>query len=597
MPERFLLVDPLDGTREYLAGHRDFTVNIALIEAGCPVAGAICAPALGEVYMAGASAYRAELAAGGMPGAHKPIVTRTATGAGLHAVASRSHLNAATEQWLQQHPIVELQRAGSSLKFCLIARGDADVYPRIAPTMEWDTAAGHAILNAPSIRRCRNFWELMVGGILAYLVTHQGQRLLKFGNCRSAAGLLLILCGIFLLNREPAFPGHWALLPTLGAFLVISAGAEGWINRYLLGNRIAVGVGLISYPLYLWHWPIFVSTKIVNGTLLTPTDRVMAVTVSVALAFLTYRYLERPFRRSSNPRVPQGFAVAMATVAALGLVIAGGALPARLGNERMAAILAAAYDWEYPPVATENHGFGDLRYFKESSSLNSYTLFIGDSNMEQYAPRIDRAIKDHPTGMNGAILVGNQHTCKLIDEIIADGRLCVDAMSKLAGLIAQASSPCGSDCSKLAHLPGYPSQCRKDQKRLARFLHSIAEAKRVYVILNIPDGVELAPTSMFSGSRLRNDHPQAGLEHHFRFRSLRSQIPRRQPNTFCCSRRERSRAHRSRAFPLPRRHCPVFDDAASRSIWIAGHLTRSYAIEAATYIDATLEPEIEPKQP
>ncbi len=142
VPERFLLVDPLDGTREYLAGHQDFTVNIALIEGGYPVAGAICAPALDQVYVAGTTAFRVEL------GALKIIATRAAAGAGLHAVASRSHLNAATEQWLQRRPVVEVQRAGSSLKFCLIARGDADVYPRLAPTMEWDTAAGHAILNA-----------------------------------------------------------------------------------------------------------------------------------------------------------------------------------------------------------------------------------------------------------------------------------------------------------------------------------------------------------------------------------------------------------------------------------------------------------------
>jgi 3'(2'), 5'-bisphosphate nucleotidase len=148
VPERFLLVDPLDGTREYLAGHLDFTVNIALIEGAAPVAGAICAPALDQVYVAGATAYRAKLAAGGTLSANQVIATRAAAGAGLHAVASRSHLNAETEQWLQQRPIVELQRAGSSLKFCLIARGDADVYPRLAPTMEWDTAAGHAILNA-----------------------------------------------------------------------------------------------------------------------------------------------------------------------------------------------------------------------------------------------------------------------------------------------------------------------------------------------------------------------------------------------------------------------------------------------------------------
>ena len=148
VPERFLLVDPLDGTREFLAGHSDFTVNIALIEAGAPIVGAICAPALGEVYMAGAIALQAETAAGGTLGAARVIHTSPVPTAGLRALASRSHLNPPTEQWLAARPVAHLERAGSSLKFCLIARGAADVYPRIAPTMEWDTAAGHAILSA-----------------------------------------------------------------------------------------------------------------------------------------------------------------------------------------------------------------------------------------------------------------------------------------------------------------------------------------------------------------------------------------------------------------------------------------------------------------
>jgi 3'(2'), 5'-bisphosphate nucleotidase len=149
VPERFLLVDPLDGTREFLSGYSDFTVNIALIEAGDPIVGAICAPALGQVYVAGATAFRADVAAGGgVADALKVIKTSTVMGAGLRALASRSHMNPGTEHWLAQRPVSDLQRAGSSLKFCLIARGDADVYPRIAPTMEWDTAAGHAIVNA-----------------------------------------------------------------------------------------------------------------------------------------------------------------------------------------------------------------------------------------------------------------------------------------------------------------------------------------------------------------------------------------------------------------------------------------------------------------
>jgi 3'(2'), 5'-bisphosphate nucleotidase len=150
-PERFLLVDPLDGTREFLSGYKDFTVNIALIEAGRPVAGAICAPALGQLYLGGAGAHRVELSRGGdFPGAQRfhPIATSPVPASGLRAVASRSHLDPATAQFLREQRVASLRAAGSSLKFCFVACGEADVYPRLGPTMEWDTAAGHAILRA-----------------------------------------------------------------------------------------------------------------------------------------------------------------------------------------------------------------------------------------------------------------------------------------------------------------------------------------------------------------------------------------------------------------------------------------------------------------
>jgi len=149
-PERLLLVDPLDGTREFLAGLKDFTVNIALIEAGRPVAGAICVPALGEVYLGGTSAHRGALGPGGVfpAGSLAAIKASAVPDKGLRAVASRSHLDAATKRFLEERGVRSLRPAGSSLKFCFVACGEADVYPRLAPTMEWDTAAGHAILRA-----------------------------------------------------------------------------------------------------------------------------------------------------------------------------------------------------------------------------------------------------------------------------------------------------------------------------------------------------------------------------------------------------------------------------------------------------------------
>jgi 3'(2'), 5'-bisphosphate nucleotidase len=147
---RFFLVDPLDGTKEFISRNGEFTINIALIEAGWPVAGAVYAPAQSRLWFAGETAYVCEGPVGGyLPdeSAWRKLRTRAAP-ARLVALASRSHCDPQTEAFLAGLPIAERKSAGSSLKFCVIAEGGADVYPRFAPTMEWDTAAGDAVLRA-----------------------------------------------------------------------------------------------------------------------------------------------------------------------------------------------------------------------------------------------------------------------------------------------------------------------------------------------------------------------------------------------------------------------------------------------------------------
>jgi len=142
---RFWLVDPLDGTREFVSRNGEFTVNIALIHAGDPVLGVVLAPALGALY-AGAQGLGAfkELA-----GRRQTIRCRNAPEEGLTVVESRSHGDgAALDAWLQGRPIASRVKAGSSLKLCLLAEGRADLYPRLGRTMEWDIAAGHAIVTA-----------------------------------------------------------------------------------------------------------------------------------------------------------------------------------------------------------------------------------------------------------------------------------------------------------------------------------------------------------------------------------------------------------------------------------------------------------------
>jgi 3'(2'), 5'-bisphosphate nucleotidase len=150
LDDEFFLVDPLDGTKEFISRNGEFTVNIALIRNSAPVVGVVYAPALGKLY-AGRRDHGATLSFvdGALhPSAPTKIFARKTPKTGLVAVASRSHRTPETDEFLQTLGIAEFAMAGSSLKFCLIAEGLADVYPRLARTMEWDTAAGQAVLEA-----------------------------------------------------------------------------------------------------------------------------------------------------------------------------------------------------------------------------------------------------------------------------------------------------------------------------------------------------------------------------------------------------------------------------------------------------------------
>jgi len=142
--DTFWLVDPLDGTKEFISKNGEFTVNIALIDAGRPVLGVVHAPALGHTYLGSPHGAFADLDGNGP----KNIQCRAYPQDGLTALVSRNHKTPETETFLEDFDIKEEMSAGSSLKFCNVARGVADLYPRLGRTMEWDTAAGHAVLVA-----------------------------------------------------------------------------------------------------------------------------------------------------------------------------------------------------------------------------------------------------------------------------------------------------------------------------------------------------------------------------------------------------------------------------------------------------------------
>ncbi|MEL7114384.1 MAG: 3'(2'),5'-bisphosphate nucleotidase CysQ [Pseudomonadota bacterium] len=145
----FLIVDPLDGTKEFIKRRGDFTVNIAYVEDGVPVHGVVYAPARGRLFYTrpdGVSVEETGDLDKDTPGPTEPLSVTTPDNAALMVVASKSHRDQATDDYIAKYAVSDMTSAGSSLKFCLVAAGEADLYPRLGRTMEWDTAAGDAVL-------------------------------------------------------------------------------------------------------------------------------------------------------------------------------------------------------------------------------------------------------------------------------------------------------------------------------------------------------------------------------------------------------------------------------------------------------------------
>jgi len=142
------------------------------------------------------------------------------------------------------------------------------------------------------------FWELAIGGILA-LIMHKNKTTAPSKTYLSLFGLILIIISLIITNKNSAFPGFIALLPTFGAACIILSSSEGYINKAFLSQRLMVWIGLISYPLYLWHWPIITFTRIITDEL-TPTSKILCLILSVICAWLTYSMLEKNIKNTSK---------------------------------------------------------------------------------------------------------------------------------------------------------------------------------------------------------------------------------------------------------------------------------------------------------
>ena len=244
-------------------------------------------------------------------------------------------------------------------------------------------------------------WELLTGVLLAYFSTqskqntavaspvwhsHQAARQLA-----STLGVLLLAFGLYKIDRGRPFPGTWALFPVLGSFLLIFAGPAAWFNRLVLANRLLVWVGLISFPLYMWHWPMLSFMRVVESETPSLGYRVLAVGLSVLLAWMTYYFVEKPIRANGNSAAK--IAVLSACVAVLG--IAGLAIFQNNGvPARAAAQINGVNSWDNLTFATpckfitQGPNHDDWCNIGNAPNKPPTTLLVGDSVGNNFAPML-----------------------------------------------------------------------------------------------------------------------------------------------------------------------------------------------------------------
>lgn len=376
------------------------------------------------------------------------------------------------------------------------------------------------------------FWELILGGLLATLETRRrvpavhlnltgpGSRPPKIWRREISAltGLVLIAIAVTQMDKTVSFPGWWALLPTLGAVLLIGAGPRTWTARRLLSFRPMVWLGLISYPLYLWHWPLLAYAKILYID--PPPSPIRALLVAVALmaAWLTYRFVEQPISklaRSPTQAKPvlRGLCAGLFMMLVAGLLVRGGIPPERLHGLR--ALSEARGDMSYPgDAAASVTGIADQSI-----------LFLGDSSIMQYYPRLQRLVQEQP-GKTLNVLMETSAGCPPIPGLNRKSRReCADNIG--AGFTRAAADDVktvviGSAWSGLARQGDYYWVDDASQKTmnlnnlpqleaaLARLRNAIVrlrqQGKAVHVVLAAPVGKDIAPDAL-GFSRLQRNPP------------------------------------------------------------------------------------------
>lgn len=383
------------------------------------------------------------------------------------------------------------------------------------------------------------FWELMIGGIWACIIfsapTKSNGRHM---NLQSVLGFAALVLGFVLINKDRTFPGWWALLPTMSAFLIISAGPKAWINKNILSNKLLVWFGLISFPLYLWHWVIFSFLHIFYGSTPSRNIRIMAILISIVLAWLTYKFIEKPIRFGTQKAKSTLLLIAtMTCLLVVGILVNKDFLHPRNSDPSAQRLVAAASDWEYPGKLKEYKWLGEKLYFAEGSK-SDVTFLWGDSHVEQYNHRVISLLNgsNKDTKKLSTIFFGTSGGCPPIPHVFTDADVhkpCNKIRNASLDFISQdkVKTVVVGGCWNCYFIDQiqYPKKNPSDfdfyflkdgnkeyfrngrGKDLALIelenqLKKLSKDKKVYLLLDNPSGENFNPKSFFTGNRFTQLH-------------------------------------------------------------------------------------------
>ncbi|MFZ4115975.1 MAG: acyltransferase family protein [Chthoniobacterales bacterium] len=249
-------------------------------------------------------------------------------------------------------------------------------------------------------------WEFLGGSLLAWwhYDRHHEEEVLQGRELISWVGMILLLIGIIFFHRGNPYPGWRALLPVIGTLLLIEGGRGAWINYKLLSHPALVWIGLISYPLYLFHWPVLSFMRIMQGGALDFPMTLLALGVALLLTLATYYLIERKIRWSVSIWTAPGLVLLFVVIGVMGYLCSKGVVLPRASALGFDTILQASEDNDYF-AEYENSTVENYFSLHKLKSKGKKTLFIGDSHMEQCAPRILYLLRSGKTGDRGAVFL------------------------------------------------------------------------------------------------------------------------------------------------------------------------------------------------